>query len=327
MIIDITGDVHRWGDIHKLNPSNFPRGKELTKKDVVMIPGDAGFVWNGKSDQRIIDWIDNRPWTTVVIPGNHENYKLLMQYPIVEFHGAKAYKISESLFYILRGEILELDGKSFLCFGGAFSHDIEYRTLDYSWFREELPIQSEIDNCIRNLNRYGNAVDYVITHDVPERINLCLGYEGIKPWDMEVYRDENDVLKYINILSFLQNLYEMVSLRYTWFAGHYHVNRRIMDVQVLYDDIVEIADNDDGYIVLENNYQRIMHRLFTKDELRHRFEKEELFLNMRKVGKYTDFGIMDHMIKGTDYLRKELTQSELNHINDLYNIYTVQKDT
>ena len=98
------------------------------------------------------------------------------------FCGAKAHRIGKSVYHILRGEIMELeDGRRFLFFGGAFSQDIDYRTRNYDWFEAELPVQREIDNCMKNLERYGFSVDYCITHDVPTRFCMQMGYRGATP--------------------------------------------------------------------------------------------------------------------------------------------------
>lgn len=323
--IFLSGDTHGWKDIHKFNKRNFPTGETLDKKDIVMIAGDAGFVWNSRTDNRKIEWITKMPWTTVVVPGNHENYILMQEYPIVEFYGAKAYKISDSLYYIQRGEIMEIEGKTFLCFSGAFSHDIAYRRLGYDWFREELPTQKEVDNCLENLRRYNYKVDYVVTHDVPLSYNILLGYHGVDLNDMEYYK--NDEVAYIDICSFLQNLYEMIIIRYTWFAGHYHVNCRINNLQILFDDIVELADNKEGYMILKNIYQKTMNRTFSREELKKCFVEEDLYLNWQKVGTYFDFGARDPVMKGKDFFDESVTDSELQTVTYLYNLYTVQKDT
>ena len=47
----VTGDTHNMLDWKKLNTSNFPEQKKLTKDDIVIIAGDAGIVWDqGKQD-------------------------------------------------------------------------------------------------------------------------------------------------------------------------------------------------------------------------------------------------------------------------------------
>lgn len=232
--IFVTGDTHCPIDIHKLNSKNFPAGSTLTKQDIVIICGDAGFVWNGsKSDEWWIKWISNKPWTTVYVDGNHENFDLLKSYQIVDFHGARAHQISDSLFHIQRGEIMKLNGYSFFCFGGAFSHDVEHRKEGFSWWQDELPTLKDINNAFNNLKKHQNSVDFIITHDAPTNILFKLGC--ICP-NMDRY----DKQKYIHINEYLQNLYDSVQFK-AWFAGHYHIDRKIDNIQLLFDDIVEIT--------------------------------------------------------------------------------------
>lgn len=79
----ITGDTHGNIDWHKLNSTKFEQGKELTKNDFIIVCGDFGGVWYGNTtDEYIQNWYNNKPWTTLFIDGNHENFDLLEQYPI-----------------------------------------------------------------------------------------------------------------------------------------------------------------------------------------------------------------------------------------------------
>ena len=43
----VTGDVHGWHDICKLNKDNFLVGNTLCKDDILIICGDAGIIWDG----------------------------------------------------------------------------------------------------------------------------------------------------------------------------------------------------------------------------------------------------------------------------------------
>ena len=330
MRIFITGDTHCPHDIHKLNSKNFKVGNTLTKDDIVIICGDAGFVWSGdKSDQWWIKWITQKPWTTVYVDGNHENHPLLNSYPEVDFHGAKAHQITDSLYHIKRGEIMTLNNERYFCFGGAFSHDVEYRIEGKSWWQEELPTQNEVDNAMRNLNKVNNQVDYIITHDVATSTHIQLGFLALP--DMERYDK-----KYIHLNKVLQNIMDTVEFK-VWFAGHYHVNKRIDKVQILYDDIVEIkkqkkivfgqeTDEEEYYQRLEG-IQEIMSRKFTKDELLERVKKEKLYVNSRKMDTIENFSYNEYAVKVEDFIQSDITNMELDALNYLYNQYTITKDT
>lgn len=230
----ITGDVHYPIDAYKLNSLNFP-ADDLTHDDYVIICGDAGFVWYGDSrDQDAIDWISSRPFTTLYIDGNHENHEALRLYPVVEILGAKAHKISDSLYHIMRGEILTINEKNYFCFGGAFSHDYMYRKEGESWWQDELPVQLEIDAAIDKLNSVNNKVDFIITHDVDELTYQALGYSD---HTMNIYDT-----KYCDIRKFFNYIKENVEYD-VWFAGHYHDTQYINNIQILYNEIIEILDD------------------------------------------------------------------------------------
>ena len=68
-----------------------------------------------------------------------------------------------------RGSILELEGKKYLCFGGAESPDKEEREPGVNWWKEEMPSDEEYAFCEKNLEDCGYKVDYVLTHDAPSR--------------------------------------------------------------------------------------------------------------------------------------------------------------
>lgn len=232
--IFMTGDIHGYIDIDKLNASNFPEGKTLTKNDYVIICGDFGLVWGGanqKSDRYWLKWLSQKPWTTLFVDGNHENHDLLNSYPVDMWHGGKIHRITDSIYHLMRGEIFEINGLNFLAFGGAFSHDIMYREEGISWWQNELPIQTEVDNALDHLEEHHHQVDIILTHDAPTDIHDSL---QLYPIDMSPY----DV-QYINIISFLQSIKETTSYQY-WFIGHYHINKNIDNHYILYDDIVEL---------------------------------------------------------------------------------------
>ena len=119
----ITGDIHQSIDIHKLNSFNFKIGNELTKDDILVIAGDAGLVWSygaeAKGEEKYWrDWINDKPWTTFCVLGNHEAYSLIEKFPIVEFCGAPARKlvilftmqlVVKSIHYVERNVLLLME--------------------------------------------------------------------------------------------------------------------------------------------------------------------------------------------------------------------------
>lgn len=229
-MIFVTGDIHGGVDISKLNSRNFPIQKTLTKKDYVIICGDFGAVWyppeNKKSreDAYWRKWLDTRNFTTLFVDGNHENFPLLNSYPIVKFKGGKAHKIADNIYHLMRGEIYNIEGKKFFCFGGASSHDIEYRVEGVSWWREEMPSMIEMEYGLKNLEKFGNMVDFVISHCSSGHIQDMF-YDGY---------DKDGLTSYFD---FIEGI-----LQYKhWYFGHYHRDMIVDDKHTcLYDKVIRI---------------------------------------------------------------------------------------
>ena len=229
--IFITGDTHGDIDFHKLNIKNWPEQKELTKNDVLIVLGDAGWCWDGKGQDRYIqDWFENKPFTTLAVLGNHENYDLIEKLPIVDFCGGKAYQVRSNMFYGMNGQIYTIGGKTFFCMGGAPSHDKEYRKEGISWWPQEIPDDVQRHFAVTNLEYHEFCVDYIITHCGPrEVVRDKLGYE---------------INEYNAFHSFVLHHTEFKK----WFMGHYHLDRTfpldklLCDVQIVYDRIIELID-------------------------------------------------------------------------------------
>lgn len=165
-MIYVTGDIH--GDLERFNEKAI---KKLKKRDTLIVLGDFGFLWSGdKAEQKNLQWLTKRRYNLLFIDGCHENFDLLRDYPVVDYCGGKARHLGGSLYYILRGSILELEGKKLLCFGGAESWDKDDREEGVNWWRAEMPTTDELERCAENLQAAGNQVDYILTHDAPLQI-------------------------------------------------------------------------------------------------------------------------------------------------------------
>ena len=125
-MIYITGDIH--GSPERLGVHSFYEQKEMTRDDVVIICGDFGMVWEesgeSASERYWLKWLEDKPFTTVFVCGNHENFDRLYQYPVKEWHGGKVHEIRPHVLHLMRGEVFDIEGVKFFAFGGASSHDI-----------------------------------------------------------------------------------------------------------------------------------------------------------------------------------------------------------
>jgi len=105
-LIFVTGDIHGSRDIQKLSASNFPMQPQLSREDFVIICGDFGLVWQDCAEERRwLNWLEEKPWTTLWVDGNHENFDRLHTYPATEWHGGKIQKIMPHVFHLCRGQI------------------------------------------------------------------------------------------------------------------------------------------------------------------------------------------------------------------------------
>ena len=80
MSIWITGDCH--GGFQGFTTQNFSLLKGMDWDDCIIIAGDFGGVWAGEqADKHKLDWLEDKPFTTLFVDGNHENFSLLNAYP------------------------------------------------------------------------------------------------------------------------------------------------------------------------------------------------------------------------------------------------------
>ena len=224
-MIYITGDTHIPVDVGKLSAKRFPEQKEMTKNDYVIICGDFGGVWDGGNEEKYwIKWLKSKNFTTLFIDGNHENFDMLYNFPTVKFGDSIAHKVDDGIYHLIRGEAYNIDGKKFFVFGGASSHDKEYRTEGKNWWKNELPSEQEYSNAESTLEKNAFKFDCIITHSAPTSVQTEIAptYE-------------------INELTeFLEKIKNSVICE-KWFFGHYHkdveVDKRFIAV---FDKIYKI---------------------------------------------------------------------------------------
>ena len=223
----------------------------MTKEDYVIICGDFGGGWDveqeGKAEKWWMNWLEERPFTTLFVDGNHENFDRLNSYPVEQWHGGKVHKIRPSVIHLMRGQVFELEGKQFFTFGGAQSHDIQdgilepddpeykvkkkhlnarralYRVNHVSWWAQELASEEEVAEARQNLERHNWQVDYIVTHCAPASTQAMIGFH-----DVDVTTD------------FLEEVKEKCGYKY-WFFGHYHDNKNVTYQDLLlYEQIIRI---------------------------------------------------------------------------------------
>lgn len=237
-MIYLTSDTHREIDIHKINPDEFVEGLNLKRDDYLIICGDFGCIWDGASGDRFwLNWIETLPWTTLFIDGNHENFDVLYQYPVEEWHGGKVHRIRSNIYHLMRGEIYTLKNKTFFAFGGGYSHDRMLREEHKNWWKEEIPTQKECEHALQNLEAHQWKVDYVLSHDVftshPLSKKYESSFEGYGPDQAELHQFLDQIEKKLD--------YQV------WFHGHYHTDQlhwtqKERPVLCLFDQVINLNE-------------------------------------------------------------------------------------
>ena len=255
MSIWVTGDIH--GNPQRFSSDIFTEQKDMTKNDTVIILGDFGLVWDftgeNKTEKYWLDWLEKKPFTTVFIDGNHDNFDRLDKYPVEEWHGGKVNFIRPSVIHLMRGQIFNIEDKTFFAFGGASSHDISagilepddpdfkekkkrldrnpfalYRINHMSWWERELPNDEELKAGLENLEKHDNKVDYIITHSpYTSLLRQMDGGSGLYQKD--------------RLTDYLQEIKQTVEYKH-WLFGHMHVNHTFHweKSSCLYEQIIRI---------------------------------------------------------------------------------------
>ena len=295
MALFVTGDTHGAdrlglhsvdGYVPRLSVAGFPEQRELNKDDVVVICGDFGGVWDtdreafaeSPKERHDLDWLESRSFTTVFVPGNHENYdrltgcrderllnswlyekmpgdekdKLRQGYPRKEWNGGTVRVIRPSVLMLEPG-VFDIGGYKCLVYGGAKSHDIAdgilgpadfssrrtYKGAFKSWQERERMFR------VKGISWWeqeqpGPEAEENIMVAAAEHGN-CVDY---------IFTHEAAISDYTflgyrepsRINFFLQELKETVQYKH-WFFGHYHNNCNIPGNRehLLYEQIVRIG--------------------------------------------------------------------------------------
>ena len=115
-MVYITGDIH--GDITFFNN---PQLKRLTEKDILIVCGDFGFIWdpNDEKEKKNLEKLKKQKYTICFLDGAHENFDILDSYPPYRYRGGNTHKIADNIYHLLRGEIFDFDNKTFFVMGGG----------------------------------------------------------------------------------------------------------------------------------------------------------------------------------------------------------------
>lgn len=268
-MIYITGDTH--SDFSRFSKKKFRmRDTELTEQDYIIVCGDFGLCWvKDKTFEYHCKNFRQKQYTILWVQGTHENYDMIAEYPVEEWHGGKVRHILRDKVILLeRGQVFEIEGKTFFTFGGA-SHDVQGGILDCndcdfdyeltkaiesgllfriphkSWWSQELPSKEEMDEGLSNLEKVNYKVDYVITHCCSSSLQQTLGAKQGLVFEADYLTD------------YLQHIEAKLEYKH-WYFGHYHDNQDVDSKHtLLYYGILKLDESvEDVPIVGKPKYKR-----------------------------------------------------------------------
>lgn len=234
-MIFLTGDIHGMtDDPDRFDSWSFPEGEDLCKEDFVIILGDFSMPFDGWDSENELRKLNDKPWTTLFIDGNHENFPYLYDLEESKWQGGLVHRYPNSgIIHLMRGEVYEIAGKTFFVMGGATSIDRASQEPQGLWFPEEVPDEYEYERALENLEKHNFRVDFVLTHTCATRhLDAALGYTALDGYG--IMTDE--------LTDYLDTLEE--ELKYEqWFFGHFHSEHYIDDRHTtLYQSIVDIEE-------------------------------------------------------------------------------------
>jgi len=223
-MIFITGDTHggqAQGYDKLLN-------HKLNADDKLVVVGDFGYSFYSpgmkayNEHKKWSSWLEEQPFTTFFIDGNHENFEALALLPEIDLLGGRVGKASDKLFHLKRGQIYTIEGKTFFTFGGAISPDKNNRTPGVDWFPQEEPNFMEYKNGLDTLDKAGNKVDYILTHEAGTTIRASLTRHD--PY---------------HLCSFIDMVLNTTEFTHHYF-GHHHRDQTFGKSTCLYRSIIEL---------------------------------------------------------------------------------------
>ena len=240
MSLYVTGDIHAEVDIHHINSQARKRnGIVLNPNDYLIITGDFGLPFSPsdideynhkKGEYRFwINWLDKYPCKILFVDGNHDNHEWWAEQKVTKMFGGSVHvhPHSNNVIHLMRGQVYTIEDKTFFTMGGAKSVDILHRKEHISWWKDEMPSNTEYELAMKNLEKHNMSVDYVISHTCG---NSYLN---------DLYTAHNE---FDQLTSFFNHLEFDFGLKFKhWYFGHHHIDKQIDDKHTcLYYNIVKI---------------------------------------------------------------------------------------
>lgn len=306
----ITGDCH--GDFRKIElfcKKNYHTNQE----DTMIILGDAGInFYLNKKDRIRKQLLSELPITFFCIHGNHEERPYNIDtYKEKEWHEGLVYYEPEfpNILFAKDGEIYDFNGKKTIVIGGAYSVDKEYRILrGIPWFESEQPSKETKAYVEKQLKSFDWKIDYVFSHTCPRKYEPrelfldCIDQSKVDKSTEQWLDDIESKLEYEK-----------------WYFGHYHGNKEMVHLEMLYEVIKELGKTEVLQRIGRPKYKIGEKVFFYFDNGK---EKVECFGKVEVVDSYGSLEVSNEVsydILGTDYrnldevaLYKHIRESDMD---------------
>lgn len=190
-----------------------------TDNDLLIVLGDVGLKFE--------DTPENKSFTQkflssnkkiAFLDGNHENFAYINGFPTEEWNGGKVHRLNKNIVHLMRGEVYEIDGKTFFTFGGCKS-SAKWKEMGL-WFDGEEASEQELQNAYKNLEKANLKVDYILTHKYEPKDSV--GIVSVPLQKICTFIDQKVQFK-------------------MWYSGHWHVKKTVDSKhQAIYDEFVKI---------------------------------------------------------------------------------------
>ena len=211
-MIYLISDIHGEADFKGL----LQYIEKATEDDLLLILGDVCFKFEDTEENRkFTEFFLSIKKNIAIVDGNHENFEVIKSFPEEDWCGGRMNRISPSIVRLQRGNVFQIDGKSFFVFGGAKSGK--------SWHERGLyhpgdePEEAELSLAYENIKKHNFAFDYILTHkyeETPPRGTFCPALA-----ELTEYIEKNVSYK-------------------LWYSGHWHKNEKTDEKHYLvYDEL------------------------------------------------------------------------------------------
>ena len=188
--------------------------------DLLIILGDVGLNFeNTENNRRFDSYFGSLRKNIAFIDGNHENFGYLNSFPEEQWNGGTIGRLTDNIVYLKRGNIYNIDGKSFFTFGGCKSSD-KWKDMGL-WYEGEEPADNELEFAYANLEKHGFAVDYILTHKYEQSPDR--GTVSAKLKELTEFIEKN--VKYKK-----------------WYAGHWHYDGRLDEKHTFIYDVLKTLE-------------------------------------------------------------------------------------